>query len=149
MRRFMEQSWNARRFRPLKPHCMELNPKSVKRAFFANKINSQTSGRKAAKSSQGNRTWRSIRVKRLCNLWPFQFLSFVLEGMKLEMSKLKKLSQLIWMSELEASVCKKLLQRPKRILRKTNDEKQKVCFLKLELAWWFWRTTSMNRTNHT
>ena len=88
-----------------KPRCREQDPKSANRASVCIKIHFRNRRRNGSQKLSRKWTWISTRVKELCKLWSFQTILFPLEGTKLEIEELMKLSQSKWMSELDALLC--------------------------------------------
>ena len=128
--------------------CRERDPKSANRTSVCIKIHFRNRRRNGSQKLSRKWTWISTRVKELCKLWSFQTILFLLEGTKLEIEELMKLSQSKWMSELDALLCWRGYRKTRRIIRKTYGEKT-VYFSKNEITRSFWRTTSTNDTNHT
>ena len=117
--------------------------------LFAKKNQFRNWWRKSSQKYQENWAWLSRRVKRLRNLWPFHYVLFLLEGTKLNVSWLKIISQFIWMSELDPSLCRQRVWIPTIIIREIYEEKQKVCSPIHELERWFWRKASWSETDYT
>ena len=138
----------SRQFRAPKLSLQRMKPQNCQMNInLHKKITSETEGRNAGRSYQENWTWMSTRVKQLCNLWSVQIIFFLLEGTKLEIEELMKLSQSKWMSELDALLCWRGYRKTRRIIRKTYGKKT-VYFSKKEFTRSFWRTASTNDTNH-
>ena len=128
---------------------MERNPKPAKKTFSQKEWNSKTDAGLHAKIYQEVWDWISNPVQRLCNPWPFQPVLCLLERTQHKKSYSKILSQLNWMSELNAWLCRKWVWQPSRYLRKFYEEKQKQFSLKHGVKWRFWREAGINEYNHT
>ena len=128
--------------------CPGTKPNIWEEKSCLKKINFETEGGNAAKKFEENWTWKSTRVKWLCNLWHFQHIFVLLGGTKHNshywiyfLNGIEYLNWILRKAEKEFQY--------RKSINEIHLQNWKVCVSRQELKTLFWRTTCMIRKNHT